>query len=187
MQDSQIIALYEARDERAIAQTAAKYGNFCKSIAQNILQNLQDAEECVNDTWLHTWNSIPPAQPTVLKAYLGKITRNLALDKYKAAHREKRGYGQLCVAFDEISEITASDYQVQDAWREQEFVELINKFLYSLPERDRHIFVRRYFFTDGVPAIASRFGTTQNNVLKILSRTRQKLKKYLDKEWYTYE
>ena len=183
MQDSQIIALYDARDERAIAETAAKYGNYCTSIALNILQNLQDAEECVNDTWLRTWNSIPPAKPALLKSYVGRITRNVALDKHKAAHREKRGCGELLVAFDEISEITASDYEVEDAWREQEFVELLNTFLYSLPERDRNMFVRRYFFTDGVPAIAKRFATTQGNVLKILSRTRQKLKKYLDENW----
>ncbi|MBE6677042.1 MAG: sigma-70 family RNA polymerase sigma factor [Clostridia bacterium] len=185
MLDSQIIALYDARDERAIAETAAKYGSFCTSIALNILQNLQDAEECVNDTWLRTWNSIPPARPNVLKAYLGRITRNLALDKYKAARREKRGCGEIEVAFDEISEITASDYALEDEWREQDFVDLINAFLYSLPERDRHVFVRRYFFTDSVPAIAKRFGTSQNNVLKILSRTRQKLKNYLDREWTT--
>ena len=185
MLDSQIIELYDARDERAIAETAKKYGSFCTGIAMGILQNLQDAEECVNDTWLRTWNSIPPARPSILKAYLGRITRNLALDKYKAAQRQKRGCGELAVAFDEISEITASDYRVDDAWREQEFVELINAFLYSLPERDRRIFVRRYFFTDTVPAIAKRFGISQANVLKILSRTRQKLKNYLDKEWTT--
>ena len=185
MLDSQIIALYDARDERAIAETAAKYGSFCTSIALNILQNLQDAEECVNDTWLRPWNSIPPARPNVLKAYLGRITRNVALDKYKAAHREKRGCGEILVAFDEISEITASDYVLEDEWREQDFVDLINAFLYSLPERDRHVFVRRYFFADSVPAIAKRFGTSQNNVLKILSRTRQKLKNYLDREWTT--
>ncbi len=183
MLDSQIIALYLSRDERAIAETAVKYGDFCTGIAFNILQNLQDAEECVNDTWLRTWNSIPPAKPTVLKTYIGKITRNLAIDKYRTEHREKRGFGEVAVAFDEISEITASDYHVEDAWREQEFVELLNAFLYSLPERHRNIFVRRYFYTDSVPDIAKRFGTSQANVLKILSRTRQKLKDYLDKSW----
>ena len=183
MLDSQIVALYLARDERAIAETQSKYGGYCTSIAQNILQNLQDAEECVNDTWLRTWNSIPPAQPTLLKTYVGKITRNLALDKYKSSHREKRGCGELAIAFDEISEITASDYRADDAWREQAFVELLNQFLYSLPERQRNMFVRRYFYTDSVPDIANRFGTSQANVLKILSRTRQKLKEYLDKEW----
>ena len=183
MLDSQIVDLYFARNERAIAETTAKYGSFCLSIAQNILQNLQDSEECVNDTWLRTWNSSPPTRPSLLGPYVGKITRNLALDKYRAEHREKRGFGEMTVAFDEISEITASEYSVEDAFREQEFVELLNAFLYSLPERDRNIFVRRYFFTDDVPTIAKRFGISQNNVLKILSRTRQKLKDYLDKEW----
>ena len=183
MLDSQIIALYDARDERAIAETAAKYGSFCTSIALNILQNLQDAEECVNDTWLRTWNSIPPARPNVLKAYLGKITRNVALDKYKAARREKRGFGEIVVAFDEISEITASGYRVDDVLREKEFIALLNAFLYALPERQRNIFVRRYYYTDSVPDIAKRFGTSQANVLKILSRTRKKLKEYLDENW----
>ena len=102
MLDSQIVALYLARDERAIAETQSKYGGYCTSIAQNILQNLQDAEECVNDTWLRTWNSIPPAQPTLLKTYVGKITRNLALDKYKSSHREKRGCGELAISFEDI-------------------------------------------------------------------------------------
>lgn len=183
MQDRDILDLYFARDERAIAESSQKYGTYCLGIAKNILQNMQDAEECVNDTWLRTWNSIPPAKPTLLKTYLGKITRNLALDKYKTSHREKRGCGEVAVAFDEISEITASDYRADDAWREQAFVELLNQFLYSLPERQRNIFVRRYFYTDSVPDIARRFGTSQPNVLKILSRTRQRLKEYLDKEW----
>ena len=183
MQDSQIVALYLARDERAIAETEAKYSSHCTHIALNILQNLQDAEECVNDTWLHTWNSIPPAKPALLKTYVGKITRNLAIDRYRTEHREKRGCGEVAVAFDEISEITASDLSADDAWREQAFVELLNKFLYAQPERQRNIFVRRYFYTDSVPDIAKRFGTSQANVLKILSRTRQKLKEYLDENW----
>ncbi|MBR2622171.1 MAG: RNA polymerase subunit sigma-70, partial [Clostridia bacterium] len=91
MQDEQIIALYYARDERAIAISSDKYGVYCTSIAQNILQNLQDSEECVNDTWLSAWNSMPPAKPAVLKTYLGKITRNLAIDRWRRKHTEKRG------------------------------------------------------------------------------------------------
>ena len=185
MLDSQIIELYEARDERAISETAAKYGSLCKSIAHNILQNLQDAEECVNDTWLRTWNSIPPAKPIPLKPYVAKITRNLAIDKYRIEHREKRGYGEISVAYDEISEITASGYRIEDAWREQDFIDMINAFLGTLPDRDRNVFVRRYFFADGAPDIAKRFGISQGNVLKILSRTRKKLKNYLDMEWNT--
>ena len=183
MEDTKIIELFWERSEEAISLTDQKYGKYCYAIAYNILYSELDSEECVNDTWLRTWNSIPPAQPTLLKTYVGKITRNLALDKYKSSHREKRGCGELAVAFDEISEITASDYRADDAWREQAFVELLNQFLYSLPERQRNMFVRRYFYTDSVPDIAKRFGTSQANVLKILSRTRQKLKEYLDKEW----
>ena len=118
MQDSQIIALYDARDERAIAETADKYGGFCKRIALNILQNLQDAEECVNDTWLRTWESIPPARPSVLKTYVGKITRNLAIDKYRNEHRQKRGYGEVTLTLDEISELTDAGYEVENMYRE---------------------------------------------------------------------
>lgn len=184
MQDNQIIELYFRRDERAIAESSVKYGLYCTSIAQNILQNMQDSEECVNDTWLSAWNSIPPAQPSVLKTYLGRITRNLAIDKWRRNHSQKRGFGEVAVALDEISEITASGYTVDDQYRDQEFMRIFNLFLRTLPERDRNVFIRRYYFTDSVPDIAAWFGMTQANVLKVLSRTRSKLKNYLDKEWY---
>ena len=145
---------------------------------------MQDAEECVNDTWLRTWNSIPPASPSVLKTYLAKITRNLALDRYKNTHRAKRGCGVVAIALDEISEITDSGYDVQDAWREQEFISLLNDFLHALPARERNIFVRRYFYTDSVPELARYFGASQASILQSLSRTRKKLKKLLDEVWY---
>ena len=154
MQDSQIIAMYQARDERAIQKTAEKYGDYCTSIALNILQNMQDAEECVSDTWLRTWNSIPPAAPTMLGSYVGRITRNIAFDRYKASHRDKRGGGQIPLALEELGEITSTDYDVQTAWREAEFMDLINRFLRTLPERQRNVFIRRYFYTDSVPDIA---------------------------------
>ena len=184
MKDDQIIALYYARDERAIVESSDKYGGYCTDIAQNILQNLQDSEECVNDTWLSAWNSIPPAKPSVLKTYLGKITRNLAIDKWRRKHSEKRGYGEVAIALDEISQITASGYDVIEDYQEQEFMRLFNLFLRSLPDRDRNVFIRRYYFTDSIPEIAAWFGISQSNVLKILSRTRAKLKNFLDKEWY---
>ncbi len=185
MKDNQIVALYYARDERAITKSSEKYGVYCTNIAQNILQNLQDSEECVNDTWLSAWNSIPPAKPAVLKTYLGRITRNLALDKWRRAHSGKRGSGQIAVALDEVHEIVSSGYNVSDEYLEQEFMRLINLFLYSLSDRERNIFIRRYYFADDVPDIAKRFGITQGNTLKILSRTRNKLKIYLDKEWHS--
>lgn len=185
MQDEQIIGLYFARDERAIAETEAKYGNYCIGIAQNILQNLQDAEECCNDTWLGAWNSIPPAKPSVLKTYLGRITRNLALDRWRRTHSDKRGGGRISVALDEVHEIISSGYSISDAYLEQEFLRLINLFLHSLPDRERNVFIRRYYFADDMQDIAVRFGITQSNVRKILSRTRQKLNIYLDKEWHS--
>lgn len=184
MQDSQIIELYFMRDEQAIVQSAEKYGVYCTSIAQNILRNLQDSEECVNDTWLSAWNSIPPAKPSVLKTYLGKITRNLAINKWRRTHSEKRGSGEIAVALDEIKQVTDAGYDVSDSFREKEFMRIFNLFLRSLPERERNIFIRRYYFADSVPNIAMWFGVSQANVFKILSRTRAKLKDYLDKEWY---
>ena len=181
MLDSQIIALYDARDERAITETAAKYGSFCTSIALNILQNLQDAEECVNDTWLRTWNSIPPARPNVLKAYLGRITRNFAINRYKEQHRQKRG-GHTVEAIAELGDIASPETEVQAQMDKQEFARVFNAFLYSLPERDCNVFLRRYFYAESAQEIAKRYGLKQDNVLKILSRTRQKLKEYLKKE-----
>jgi RNA polymerase sigma-70 factor (ECF subfamily) len=185
MQDEQIIKLFYARDERAISETSSKYGGYCTSIAYNILQNLQDSEECVNDTWLGAWNSIPPANPSVLQTYLGKITRNLALDRWRRCHTDKRGGGRIAVALDEVHEIISSGYSVSDEYLQAEFLRTLNLFLRALPDRERNIFIRRYYFADDIPDIAKRFGTTQNNTLKILCRTRQKLKNYLDKEWHS--
>ena len=132
MDDQKIVDLYWERSETAIKETQRKYGKYCHAIAYAILHSDEDAEECVNDTLLRTWNSIPPASPSVLKTYLAKITRNLALDRYKNTHRAKRGCGEVAIALDEISEITDSGYDVQDAWREQEFISLLNDFLHAL-------------------------------------------------------
>lgn len=184
MQDSQIIELYYARDEQAIVRSSEKYGVYCTNIAQNILQNLQDSEECVNDTWLGAWNSIPPAKPSVLKTYLGKITRNLAINKWRSNHSKKRGVGEVTLALDELAQVTTGGYDVSESLREQEFLRIFNLFLRSLPARERNIFIRRYYFADSIPDIATWFGISQSNVFKILSRTRTKLKQYLDKEWY---
>ena len=185
MQDHEIIDLYFARNEQAIAQSANKYGGYCTSIAQNILRNMQDAEECVNDTWLRAWNSIPPVRPDHLQLYLGGITRHLSLDRYRLLRREKRGGGEMVLALDEMSEVIASDTNVQAQIEQDEFFDLLNRFLWSLPERDCNIFIRRYYYVDSIEAIASRYGLTQANVKKILSRTRAKLHDYLRKEGYS--
>ena len=184
MQDDQIIALYNARDERAIAETDRKYGDYCTSIAQNILHNMQDSEECVNDTWLITWNSIPPICPPVLKHYLGKITRNLSLNRYKAKNRDKRGGGEVALALDELAEVAAPGDDVQSQMERQAFGEAFNRFLHGLPARECDIFIRRYYHLDSVESIAARYGLSTANVFKILSRTRKSLKEFLEKEGF---
>lgn len=184
MQDQDIIALYNARDERAITESSNKYGYYCTSIALNILQNMQDAEECVNDTWLRAWNSIPPAKPDHLQLYLGSITRHISLDRFRRQRSVKRGGGELVLALDEMHDVIASDTDLPTQATEQEFSEIFNRFLWSLPKRDCNVFIRRYYYLDPISLIAKRYGLSVSNVQKILSRTRAKLRDYLEKEGY---
>lgn len=184
MQDNQIIALYNARDERAIVETDRKYGDYCTSIAQNILHNMQDSEECVNDTWLITWNSIPPVCPPVLKHYVGKITRNLSLNRYKAKNCDKRGGGEVELALEELGEVAAPGEDMQSQMEKQAFFEAFDRFLNALPARECNIFIRRYYHLDSADSIANRYGLSTANVFKILSRTRKSLKAFLEKEGF---
>ncbi len=185
MQDQQIIDLYNQRNEQAIVQTEAKYGTYCMSIAQNILQNLQDSEECVNDTWLRTWNSIPPARPDSLKYYVGMITRHLSLNRFEHLHRAKRGGAEVILALDEIAEVADPEANTFTQLDEQEFARILNAFLRELPERDCSIFIRRYYYVQGADEIARYYRITRANVFKILSRARAKLREALEKEGYT--
>ena len=185
MQDQEIIALYNARNENAIVQTQTQYGTYCMSIAQNILHNLQDSEECVNDTWLSTWTSIPPVRPTSLKGYVGMITRNLSLNRFEHLHRVKRGGAEMVMALDEIAEIADPDAHPQKQIDEQEFARILNAFLRGLPERDCGIFIRRYYYVQSVDEIAHYYRLGRANVFKILSRTRIKLREQLAKEGYS--
>ena len=184
MDDCQIIELYWARDERAIAETNRQYGGYCFGIANQILQDEVDAEECVNDTWLNTWDSIPPNRPTRFRLFLGKITRNLSINRYKEKHREKRGGGETALILEEIEGVLADTRDVESEIERGEFVGLLNRFLKSLPVREREIFVRRYFWAESTAEIARRYGVKESNVLVILSRTRSKLRKVLEKEGY---
>ncbi len=184
MQDQDIIALYNARNEQAIAESSTKYGYYCTSIALNILHNMQDAEECVNDTWLSAWNSIPPTKPNHLQLYLGGITRHISLDRFRKNNAAKRGGGELMLALDEMHDVVASDADVPSQIAEQEFSESFNRFLRSLPERDCNIFIRRYYYLDPITLIAKRYGLSVANVQKILSRTRNKLRAHFEKEGY---
>ncbi len=182
MEDQQIIQLFCDRQENAIEKTAEKYGNFCFAIANNILHNREDSEESVNDTWMKAWMSIPPTIPAYLRVFLGKITRNLAFDKYRASHSAKRGNGEVNLILDELEEVIMGSDSVEAQYERKELVEAINKYLHTLSERDSNVFVRRYFFAETTGQIAKRYELKESNVLMILSRTRKKLQTYLMQE-----
>ena len=179
MDDAKIVQLYWDRDEQAIPVTANKYGNYCTSIAINILGNREDAEECVNDTYMNAWNSMPPHRPNILSTFLGKIVRNLSIKRYKHNTADKRGGGQATVVLDEIAEFVSDTDSVEKEIDHRELVKAIDSFLDRLPTDKRSIFVCRYWYFDSVSDIANRFGMTENNVSVTLNRLRLKLHNYL--------
>ena len=179
MDDASIIQLFWDRNERAISSTSEKYGNYCATIAKNILGNNEDAEECVNDTYLNAWNAMPPHRPQVLSAFLGKITRNLSLNRYKLNNADKRGGGELPAILDELAEIVSGNDDVEQEVDRIELSKTINDFLSTLPNDKRNIFVCRYWFSESVTDIAKHNHITENNVSVQLSRTRVKLHDYL--------
>lgn len=182
MDDCAIIGLYNARSEDAITETAKKYGGYCYSIAYNILHSDEDSEECVNDTYLRAWNAIPPQKPSVLSAFLGKITRNLSLDRYRKYTSEKRGAGEIPLALDELGECVQSTDSVEKTVNDRELTEALNRFLTSLTAEKRKIFMRRYWYLSPVKEIAADFGFTESKVKMILFRTREGLREFLEKE-----
>lgn len=182
MDDKQIVDLYWERNEKAISATAAKYGGYCYSVANNILNNRADAEECVNDTYLSAWNSIPPHRPSVLSTFLGKITRRISIDKWRKSGAEKRGGGQTAVVLDELSECIPDKNSVEQAVEAQILADVINSFVKDLSDKERRVFLCRYFYLDSVESIAARFGYSQSKVKSVLHRTRQKLRTRLEKE-----
>lgn len=182
MEDRQIVDLYFERNELAIAETGKKYGGYCYNIAYRIVMSLPDAEECVNDTWLHAWNAMPPQRPKVLRQFLAKITRNLSLDRRRVNLAQKRGGGELELTLEELSECIGGNSDPADNLEMEELKKGISEFLHTLPERERSIFLRRYFYLEKTSAIARQYLIKEANVRLILSRTRQKLKDYLWKE-----
>ena len=182
MEDETILDLYFAREEQAIAETGKKYGGYCRSIAFNILRSHEDTEECVSDTWLHTWNAIPPARPGCLRAFVGRITRNLSFDRCKYQQAAKRGGGALPLALDELGECIPSAQRVEYALEQKELAAAIDRFLRTLPEKDCNLFLRRYWYVDSISVIADRYGMKENTVKSILFRTREKLRKFLGEE-----
>ena len=182
MNDQEIIALYWAKQERAISATAEKYGSYCHTIAYNILYDYFDAEECVNDTYLGAWNSIPPQRPNRLTAFLGRITRNLALNRYKHNKAAKRGGGQVEIALSELENCIPDIKGVEQIVEEALLVSVINRFLYAQAKTKRNIFVLRYWYLYSIRDIAAMYGERESKVKAILFRMRNELKKILEKE-----
>lgn len=181
MEDVKIIDLYWQRSEAAIDETEKKYSRYCHSISFHILHSEEDAEECVNDTWLSAWNAMPPRRPICLSTFLGRITRNLSLDRFKRYTAEKRGSGQLELALDELDQvIPAAD--IEEAVHEKELTRALDQFLESLSKEKRIIFVKRYWYFLPIKTIAEQMGTSEKQMNSALFRLRKKLKAYLEEE-----
>lgn len=187
MEDNQIVDMYWNRNPEAIRESGNKYGGFCFSIANNILHNKEDSEECVNDTWLKAWNAIPPTRPISLRMFLAKITRNLSFDCFTAKSAQKRGSGEIDLVLDELSECIPSNSDVAGEYEYKELCSFIQRFVERLSGKDHIIFLQRYFFTKPVSDIAAMLGLSENNVMVNLCRTRKRLKNDLQKEGFIHE
>ena len=184
MTDDKIIQLFFQRKEVAIEETQKKYGSYCFKIANNILNNREDSEECLNDTWLKAWESIPPTRPAYLNLFLAKITRNFAINTYRSKHTHKSGKGEIALVLDELEECITGETDVETLYIAEELQSSINKFVRGLSEKDGNVFIRRYFYADSIKDISNRYYISENNVRVMLSRTRNKLKLRLEKEGY---
>ena len=179
MDDNDIVRLYWERDDHALRVTSEKYGHYCKSIAKNILNSDEDAEECVNDTYFNAWNSMPTHWPEQLSTFLGKITRNLSFNRYKHNRAEKRGGGEVTLVLEELTDCVSDLDDIEQTIDRQELTKAINTFVRSLSPKKRNIFVRRYWYAEPVLKIAADYGMFQGTVSKTLERTRKQLKAYL--------
>lgn len=182
MEDVSIINLYWARSENAISETSKKYGNYCYSIAYNILGNVEDADESVNDTYLDAWNNIPPHRPSILSTFLGKITRRISIDKWRGRTAEKRGGGEIVLVLDELADCIPSNQSVEHEVEVAELSQLIDNFVMSLSPMERRVFICRYWYLDPIADIAQRFGFSQSKVKMMLHRQRKNLLNRLERE-----
>ena len=182
MNDKDLLALYEARDERAVSETQKQYGKTCMRLALRILGNAEDAEECLDDALMKVWASVPPNKPPNFAAYLAAITRNLALNRLKAAQRLMRGGGTVPAVLDELAECIPAADTVEAAYDERSFLRRLEQFLDTLKPDARKIFVRRYWYMNSCREIADMYCMSESKVRVSLTRTRRKLKSYLEKE-----
>lgn len=182
MEDSEILDLYRQRSERAIAETAAKYGNYCGAIARRILQNEEDTEECLSDTWLHAWNAIPPEKPKLFSAWLSRVTRNLAISRLRETRAAKRGGAEIDLVLDELAECIPGGTDPQRVLEANELAEAVNRFLAALKPLERDAFVARYFYAASHAELSARTGWTVGKTKTVLRRARLKLQTYLKEE-----
>ncbi len=185
MNDKKIIELYNSRDESAITHTDKKYGSYLKKISYNIVYDLEDAKECVNDTYLKAWNSIPPKKPNILSVFLARITRFVSVDCLRKKTAERRGSGEYELSLSELSEIVSGTDDTENSAIQNEMVRSIDAFLQKLSEKACDMFVMRYFYGDSVRDIANFCACSESKVKTTLHRTRKDLKDYLEKEGYT--
>jgi len=182
MKDSEIVSLYLQRDESAIEKTKMKYSRYIYSIVNGILNNKEDTEECENDTYLAAWNCIPPHKPASLAPFLGKIARRIAINKWKSNRADKRGGGEVALSLNELNDCIWSSDNDESNITAEELSRVIDAFLRTLPETERNVFMRRYWYMDPINDICERYGFTQGKVKMMLMRTRKKLKNTLEKE-----
>lgn len=183
MEDETILELYWQRNELAVTATSEKYGKYCASIAKNILANSEDVEECVNDTWLRAWNAIPPHRPDRLALFLGKITRELAINRWRAGHVQKRGQGELPLALEELDEVVSGGGEsAEQRIAAEEMGQAVSRFLRGQSALAADVFVRRYYHLCPVRQIAAEYSISESRAKSILFRTRKKLRAYLERE-----
>ena len=182
MEDRKIVDLYWQRDENAIPETAAKFGGYCRTIAYNILSDAEDAEECLNDTWLRAWNTMPTNRPNKLAPYLGKLSRWISLTRLREKTSLKRGGGETELVLDELAEAVDSGADVEKAVELKELNAALRRFLKSLGETERQVFLARYWYIASIAEIAEKFGFSESKVTSMLHRTRKKLLAYLKEE-----
>ena len=183
MEDRQIVDLYLKRSEEAISETDKKYGRYCHYIAYRILENDEDAKEVVNDTYLKTWNTIPPNRPDRLKPYVGMISRQLSLDRYEEYHAQKRS-GQVSLVLEELAECIPDNDSGADIGESVALRDALGRFVRSLPDKTQSIFLQRYWYSCSMAEIAEGYGMRENSVTVLLHRTRKKLKAHLQKEGF---
>ncbi len=184
MSDEKIIELYFARDERAIKETDIKYKKILLSIARNIVRDPRDCEECLNDTYIGTWNSIPPARPKFLLSFLSTIMRRTAINRFNGGKAQKRIVSEFTVSLSELDDIISQENDMEKEFEKKELASAISNYLRTLPKREMYIFVSRYYIADSLPQISKELGCSISTLKRDLVKIKNGLKKHLEKEGY---